>query len=107
MTSARGDSIRVDVSGLVPGGKLALCSGTLKVLLCNVDGALYAVENECSHAAVELTDGTLTGCELVCEFHGAVFDVRDGRVLALPARRNLRSFPVTRDGDEAVIDLSG
>jgi nitrite reductase/ring-hydroxylating ferredoxin subunit len=108
MIGGRSRHLRVDVSGLAPGGKLALESETgRKILLCNVGGTLYAIENQCSHAAVELTEGTLEGCELECRFHGAVFDVRNGRALALPARRDLRSYPVSREGDVAVIELSG
>jgi nitrite reductase/ring-hydroxylating ferredoxin subunit len=106
MTEGESKQLRADVSGLAPGEKMPVEAGALKLLLCNVDGTVYAVQNKCTHAAVELSDGTLTGCELVCEFHGAVFDVRDGRALALPAKKGLRVFPVTREGDEAVIDLS-
>ncbi len=106
MDDAPADVLRVDVSALAPGEKMAVESGRLKVLLCNVDGTLHAIQNRCTHAAVELTDGRLTGCELMCEFHGAIFDVRTGRALALPAKRGLRVFPVVREGDVAVIDLA-
>jgi 3-phenylpropionate/trans-cinnamate dioxygenase ferredoxin subunit len=84
----------VDVSDLEPGQMKAVQHHDLSILVCNAGGEIHAVENQCSHAAVPLLDGYLDGCELECSFHGAVFDVRDGSVIALPAKEPLRSFPV-------------
>jgi 3-phenylpropionate/trans-cinnamate dioxygenase ferredoxin subunit len=95
----------LDVANLAPGQTRALEHAGIEILLCNVGGELHAVENRCTHAAVPLTEAFLSGCELECPVHGALFDVRDGRALALPAREPLRSFPVTRMGDEAEIHL--
>jgi 3-phenylpropionate/trans-cinnamate dioxygenase ferredoxin subunit len=95
---ADSDYLEVEVSGLGPGQKRPLVHAGLEILLCNVDGVYYAIENVCSHAAVPLSEGVLDGCELECEFHGAVFDVRDGRAVALPATSSLRTFPVERVG---------
>ena len=75
----------------------------LSILVCNVDGEFFAVENECTHAAVPLDEGTLRGCELECDFHGAVFDVRTGEALAMPATVALRRFPVERRGQTILI----
>jgi nitrite reductase/ring-hydroxylating ferredoxin subunit len=95
----------VEIGDLAPGQTRALEHAGVALLLCNVDGEFYAVENVCSHADAPLTDAPLSGCELECELHGAVFDVRDGSVVALPARQPLRSFPVARDGDRVTIRL--
>jgi 3-phenylpropionate/trans-cinnamate dioxygenase ferredoxin subunit len=92
------DPLEVDISGLGSGQMRALEHEGVSILLCNVDGEIYAVENECSHAAVPLDEGTLRGCELECDFHGAVFDVRSGEALAMPATRSLRTFSLEREG---------
>lgn len=97
--------MRVDVSDLSDGQTRPLEHEGVEILLCNVGGLLYAVENRCSHAAVALSEASLEGCELECPYHGALFDVRDGSALALPARTGLRSFPVERVGDEAWIEV--
>ena len=99
------EALEVDVSGLGPGQMRALEHGGVSILLCNVDGEIYAVENECSHAAVPLDEGTLRGCELECDFHGAVFDVRSGEALAMPATRSLRTFPLERQGEKVRLRL--
>ena len=86
--------VEVDVSDLAPGQTRSVDCGDRRVLLCNVDGVFYAVADRCSHAAVPLDAGRLTGCILECPFHGAQFDVRDGSAVALPARRPIASYPV-------------
>jgi 3-phenylpropionate/trans-cinnamate dioxygenase ferredoxin subunit len=92
--------LEVDVSDLGPGQKRPLEHAGVEILLCNVDGDFFAVENVCSHAAVPLSEGTLQGCELECDFHGAVFDVRDGSAIALPAKDGLRTFAVEPTGPD-------
>lgn len=96
------DLLEVDVSDLGPGQMKSVAHQALSILVCNVDGEFFAVENECSHAAVPLDEGTLRGCELECDFHGAVFDVRSGEALAMPATLPLRRFPVERR-DQAIL----
>ncbi len=91
-------ALEVDVSDLAPGAMRVVEHDGTSVLLCNVDGEIYAVENICSHATVPLSEGVLEGCELECVLHGAVFDVRTGEALALPARQPIRSFAVERSG---------
>ncbi|MEO1935276.1 MAG: non-heme iron oxygenase ferredoxin subunit [Myxococcales bacterium] len=93
------ESLVVDIAGLSPGEMKAVQHGRLSVLICNVEGEFYALENECSHAAVPLDEGTLRGCEIECDFHGALFDVRSGEALAMPATSPVRSFPVKRRGN--------
>jgi len=96
-------ALEVDVSDLTPGAMRVVDYAGTSVLVCNVEGEIHAVENVCSHAAVPLSDGELNGCELECVLHGAVFDVRTGEALALPARDPIRSFAVERDGHRAII----
>lgn len=45
----------------------------------------FALDNTCTHAYARLCEGRLRGHRLICPLHGASFDVRDGRVLGLPA----------------------
>jgi 3-phenylpropionate/trans-cinnamate dioxygenase ferredoxin subunit len=64
------------------------------------DDAFYAVEDECSHAAVPLSEGEVDGCTLECWLHGSRFDLRTGRPTGLPATEPVPVYPVEiRDGD--------
>lgn len=77
---------------LPPGGKRAVDLGGRSILICNAGGEIYAVANACTHAAIPLLSGKLRGCVLECPLHGGRFDLRDGRPVAGPPRRNLERF---------------
>ncbi|MFF5292291.1 non-heme iron oxygenase ferredoxin subunit [Paractinoplanes globisporus] len=64
------------------------------------DDNFYAVRDECSHAAVPLSEGEIDGCTLECWLHGSRFDLRTGEPTGLPATEPVAIFPVEiRDGD--------
>jgi 3-phenylpropionate/trans-cinnamate dioxygenase ferredoxin subunit len=89
----------------IPSGtaRRVVVAGT-EILICNVDGHFYAIEDVCTHDGAPLDQGLLEGARITCPRHGAMFDVTTGEVLALPAVMPLPTFPVeTRDGDVYVV----
>jgi 3-phenylpropionate/trans-cinnamate dioxygenase ferredoxin subunit len=76
----------------------------VEVLLCNVDGDLYAVEDVCTHDGGPLDQGELQGCQIMCPRHGALFDVTTGRALTLPAVVPLETYTVRVEGDEVFVE---
>jgi nitrite reductase/ring-hydroxylating ferredoxin subunit len=64
------------------------------ILLCNAEGKLYALDDECPHAGIPMAEGRLRGCILECPLHGGKLDVRDGRPAALPIRTPARCYAV-------------
>ncbi len=76
-----------------------------EVLLCNVGGAFYAVEDVCTHDGGPLDQGELEGCEIMCPRHGALFDVTTGAALTLPAVVPLPTYAVTVDGDDVSVEV--
>lgn len=76
-----------------------------RILVCNVEGALYAVEDRCSHDNAPLDNGELDDYEIECPRHGARFDVRSGKALCLPATRAIETYAVEVRGDELWIGL--
>ncbi|MBQ1043431.1 MULTISPECIES: non-heme iron oxygenase ferredoxin subunit [unclassified Micromonospora] len=64
------------------------------------DDVFYAVHDECSHAAVALSEGEVEGCTLECWLHGSRFDLRTGEPTGLPATEPVPVYSVeVRDGD--------
>jgi len=64
------------------------------------DDNFYAVRDECSHAAVPLSEGEVEGCTLECWLHGSRFDLRTGEPSGPPAFTPVATYPVEiRDGD--------
>ena len=64
------------------------------IAVCNVDGALLAVEDDCTHAIASLSEGRLEGEVLYCPMHGGAFNVRTGKACALPCKQALKTFPL-------------
>ena len=57
----------------------------IEVVIVNLDGDFYAIEDVCTHDGGPLGEGKLEGCQIICPRHGARFDVRTGQALTLPA----------------------
>ncbi len=66
-------------------GKAVFEIGDRFVVVFHVGGIFYALEDCCTHDGGELGRGQLDGFQIVCPRHGARFDIRTGRVLAMPA----------------------
>ena len=81
---------------LLPGEKKAVWHGDTPILVVNLDGIYYAVEDRCTHEDFELSAGEVDAAtgEIECVLHGAKFDVRDGRALCAPAYEPVAKFPV-------------
>jgi len=91
-------------SAIAPGTMLRVMVDGVAVLLCNVDGELYAVEDICTHDGGELDAGELDGSRVMCPRHGAFFDVTTGKALTLPAVVSLPTYPVRVDGDDVYVE---
>jgi len=100
----RPDEIREQRVGrsidLAEGAVLRVESDGLPVALARVEGTVHAVSDTCTHEEASLSEGFLDGHTLECPHHGALFDVRDGRALTLPAIEGLRTFSVRERGGE-------
>ena len=73
------------------------------LLLTHVGGCFYAISDRCTHDDGPLGEGVLEGFAIVCPRHGAKFDVRDGRVLAMPATRATPAYEVKVEGDDVFV----
>jgi nitrite reductase/ring-hydroxylating ferredoxin subunit len=56
-----------------------------EVLIVNVEGTYYAVDNVCTHFGGDLSEGVLEGNVVTCPNHGSRFDVTTGKVVSPPA----------------------
>lgn len=65
-----------------------------EIVICHAREGLFALDNICTHAHARMCEGRLRATRIICPFHGAAFDVRDGRVLGPPAVTPLPTFPV-------------
>jgi 3-phenylpropionate/trans-cinnamate dioxygenase ferredoxin subunit len=97
--------VRVAGVGAVEPGRLLRVEVAGRLLcLANVQGTIYAVNDECTHISGPLDQGELEGYILTCPWHLARFDVRTGQVLRGPARADLPVYPVRIEGDAVLVE---
>ena len=101
-----GTGVKVaDLSECPPGNLLEVEAGRERIVLANVDGDIYALQNRCSHQDLPLSDGELEGDRLECLYHGARFDVCTGKAVGLPAIKPVPSYDVQIRGQEVFVQI--
>jgi nitrite reductase/ring-hydroxylating ferredoxin subunit len=91
----------------IPQGKMShVTAGGKEILVANVDGSYYAINNICNHAGAELHEGDLAGKELTCPWHGAKWDVTTGKLVWFPQNlKNPKSYEVTVENDTVYVEV--
>lgn len=79
---------------LPPGERLFVDIEGRSIVVFNVAGQLFAIADVCSHDDGPVGEGDLSGFTIACPRHGAEFDVRTGKVLAMPAVIDIPAYPV-------------
>jgi 3-phenylpropionate/trans-cinnamate dioxygenase ferredoxin subunit len=75
------------------------------VAVWHVDGNFYATTDVCTHEEASLSEGELEGEVVECPLHGARYNVRTGKVLALPAVTSLQTYPVRIVGRDVEVEI--
>jgi 3-phenylpropionate/trans-cinnamate dioxygenase ferredoxin subunit len=92
------------VTDIPPGERLFYDFEDESAIILNVNGEFYCIADVCSHDGGPLEDGELEGFEIVCPRHGARFDVRNGKVLALPATRPIPYYAVKVENGDIFVE---
>ncbi len=85
------------------GKKVVAVSGR-EILLVNVKGKIFAMENECPHQGSPLNAAIVKEDSISCPRHGYRFSLVDGSCKEHP-ESILSTFPVKLDGDSILVDL--
>ena len=77
----------------------------LKLSVSSINGAVYAVNDMCTHANYSLSEGHVNPEELTieCWKHGAEFCLVSGKALTLPATRPLNTFATEIESGEVFV----
>ncbi|MBD2701050.1 FAD-dependent oxidoreductase [Spirosoma sp. BT702] len=76
------------------------------VLLARANGQFYALHPKCSHYEGPLAKGVLHGNRLICPWHNACFDVRNGQRLESPALNGLTTHEVRIENEQVFVRLT-
>jgi nitrite reductase/ring-hydroxylating ferredoxin subunit len=90
---------------LLPGSALAVEVAGRSIGLFNVDGAIYAIDNICTHDSAPLSEGAVVDGCVVCPWHGAQFDLATGQVMTPPAVEDVRSYEVVVSGEDVCLEI--
>lgn len=89
-----------------PGKMLAVTVDSYDILLANVDGTIYAVDDLCPHEDTPLSTGSLHDDCVKCPLHGSRFDLKTGEPLEEPAEEAIKTYPVTIQDNIIFIQLT-
>ena len=76
------------------------------IVVFHVEGRFYCLDDVCTHDDGPLGEGQLYGHEIACPRHGARFDIRDGRVISMPATTATAAHEVKVEGEDILVRLS-
>lgn len=93
------------VEEIGPGEKHIYDVGVTQIVVVNLDGEYYALEDVCTHDGGPLGEGDLAGSTLVCPRHGARFDVRTGEALSMPAFEDAPAYEVRVVDGEILVEV--
>jgi naphthalene 1,2-dioxygenase system ferredoxin subunit len=95
--AARADVPDGDVVGVVVAGK--------DIALYELDGAIYATDNTCTHGHARMSDGFLEGREIECPLHQGKFDICTGKALCAPLTDNIKTYTVRIENMRVMLQL--
>ena len=93
------------IADLTAGQMLGVLLNDHPVLLVNVAGEFFAVQNRCGESPLPLQFGTLEAHVLTCSWHGCRYDVRSGHRLDGPGSP-LAVYPVGVEADEVRVAVA-
>jgi len=93
------------LADLTPQEPLAVTVGGTDVAVIRTESEVFAIRDECSHAAIALSEGEVEDCLVECWLHGSTFDLRTGKPTTLPATEPVPVYPVRVDGDDVLVDV--
>lgn len=85
---------------------VAVTVGDQAVAITRQGEEFFAIEDQCSHAAVPLSEGEVANCQIECYLHGSTFDLRSGKPTCLPATEPVATFPIEVRGDDVYVDVT-
>jgi 3-phenylpropionate/trans-cinnamate dioxygenase ferredoxin component len=97
-TVARASEIR-------PGQMRGVAADNQAILVANVDGQFFAVQDRCGDSPLPLRFGSLDGHVVTCSWHGCRYDVRTGHRLDRPGT-GLTVCPVSVSDDDIQVAMA-
>jgi nitrite reductase/ring-hydroxylating ferredoxin subunit len=93
------------ITEITPGQMKKVPLDGKEIIVCNVDGNYFAVDDTCTHSGASLSEGKLENSTITCDWHGAQFDCKTGKLVKFPAEiANLKSYNVIAESDDVIVE---
>ena len=78
-----------------------------EILVTNIDGNYFAIDDTCTHAGASLSEGKIEeDCKIICGWHAAKFDCKTGKLEKFPAKiRDLQAYKVVVESNDVFIEV--
>jgi len=90
---------------LAPGEAKCVEVAGKKIALFNLEGSFYAIDDTCTHRGGPLSEGEVSGEEVTCPWHGAIYNIKTGAVLGPPAPRGVARYAVRVQGSDVEVEV--
>ena len=81
-----------------------IVSGQMKKI--TVDGNYFAIDDTCTHSGASLSEGKLDGSIVTCDWHGAQFDCKNGKLIKFPGEiEDLKSYKIVIESENIFVEI--
>ena len=103
------DAIKLcDVESVADGDIALQVVDGREIAVARIGDEWFAIDDTCSHAKVSLSDGIVEedDATIECPKHGALFSLRTGAAMTLPATRDVAAHVTEVRGTEVFITIT-
>ncbi len=99
--------VKVAETGSIPDpGRITVEVAGRMVVVFHVEGEFYCIDDVCTHDGGPLGEGLLDDHRVACPRHGALFDIRTGAPLTMPATEATISHEVKVIGNDVLVKIT-
>jgi len=97
--------VKVAVTSDLKAGDVTMTKiGNVEVLIANLDGVFYAIDNYCPHEGWALHEGVLEDDCIECPGHSHFYSVKTGQRTGVPSEM-AATFALKVEGDDILVDI--
>ena len=75
------------------------------IVVANIGGDYFAINDTCTHAGASLSEGKIEDSTITCDWHGAQFDCKNGKLIKFPAKiDDLEVYNVIVEEDNILVE---
>jgi len=80
--------------------------GRAAIAVYKVNGIFFATDDLCTHGDASLSEGLIDDGQIICPYHGGMFDIASGEPVGIPCLIPLQTYSVSIEKGDVYADLS-